>query len=176
LDAKSVAAWGRIWWRSSGNVQIQTRSGNTEKPNETWSAWSAALTDAKGAQIASPRAKYLQWRAVLRGSAIAANLSEVNVSFLARNIAPEVLSIQILPPSVGLAANPPVQIDPNIELSGLDPQIFGIPNVAVLHAAFTKGQRPRCNGRRKTAMATDLNTPFFIVKRVRLTLNFCAIS
>jgi hypothetical protein len=131
LDAKSVAAWGRIWWRSSGNVQIQTRSGNTEKPNETWSAWSAALTDAKGAQIASPRAKYLQWRAVLRGSAIAANLSEVNVSFLARNIAPEVLSIQILPPSVGLAANPPVQIDPNIELSGLDPQIFGIPNVAV---------------------------------------------
>jgi sugar lactone lactonase YvrE len=131
LDAKSVAAWGRIWWRSAGNVQIQTRSGNTEKPNETWSAWSAALTDAKGAQIASPKAKYLQWRTVLRGSATAANLSEVNVSFLARNIAPEVLSIQILPPSVGLAANPPVQIDPNIELSGLDPQIFGIPNVAV---------------------------------------------
>jgi hypothetical protein len=61
-------------------------------------------------------------------SGSAANLSEVNVSFLTRNIAPEVLSIQILPPSVGLAANPPIQIDPNIELSGLDPQIFGIPN------------------------------------------------
>ncbi len=131
LDAKAVAAWGRIWWRSAGNVQIQTRSGNTEKPNETWSAWSASQTDAKGTQIASPRAKYLQWRAVLRGSATVANISEVNVSFLARNIAPEVLSIQILPPGVGLAANPPVQIDPNIELSGLDPQIFGIPNVVV---------------------------------------------
>lgn len=131
LDAKAVAAWGRIWWRSGGNVELQTRSGNTEKPNETWSAWSAALKDAKGAQIASPKAKYLQWRAILRGSGSAANLSEVNVSFLARNIAPEVLSIQILPPSVGLAANPPVQIDPNIELSGLDPQIFGIPNTVV---------------------------------------------
>ncbi|MBP7377992.1 MAG: hypothetical protein KA956_16105, partial [Pyrinomonadaceae bacterium] len=48
-----------------------------------------------------------------------------------RNIAPEVLSIQVLPTNVGLAANPPQQIDPNIELSGLDPVVFGIPNAAV---------------------------------------------
>ena len=54
-------------------------------------------------------------------------LSEVNVSYLARNIAPEVLSIQILPTNVGLLANPAVQIDPNIELSGLNPVDFGLP-------------------------------------------------
>ncbi|HVE59791.1 MAG TPA: hypothetical protein VNB22_23465 [Pyrinomonadaceae bacterium] len=123
LDAKAVSTWGRIWWASGGNVQLQTRSGNTEKPNETWSAWSAAYTDAKGTQIASPKAKYLQWRAVLRS---AASLSEVNVAFLPRNIAPEVLTIQVLPTNVGLAANPPVQLDPNIELSGLDPAVFGV--------------------------------------------------
>jgi len=141
LDAKAVASWGRIWWRSNGNVQLQTRSGNTESPNETWSSWSAAYTDAKGAQINSPKAKYLQWRAILKsssGSASSSNsvnsatsLNEVNVSFLPRNIAPEILSIQVLPTNVGLAANPPIQIDPNIETSGLDPQIFGIPNSAV---------------------------------------------
>ncbi len=123
LDAKVVSTWGRIWWASNGNVQIQTRSGNTEKPNETWSTWSAAYTDAKGAQIASPKAKYLQWRAVLRNSG---SLSEVNVSFLSRNITPEILSIQILPTNVGLAANPAIQLDPNIELSGLDLTVFGI--------------------------------------------------
>lgn len=123
LDAKAAASWGRIWWRGNGNVSIQTRSGNTEKPNETWSAWSAADTDAKGAQIASPKAKFLQWRAVLKTSA---SLNETNVSFLPRNIAPEVLTVQILPANVGLAANPPIQIDPNIEISGLDPQLFGI--------------------------------------------------
>lgn len=123
LDAKAVSTWGRIWWASSGSVQLQTRSGNTEKPNETWSAWSNAYTDAKGAQIASPKAKYIQWRAVLRS---AASLSEVNISFLARNIAPEVLTIQVLPTNIGLAANPPVQLDPNIELSGLDPALFGV--------------------------------------------------
>jgi sugar lactone lactonase YvrE len=131
LDAKAVAAWGRIWWRSNGNVTLQTRSGNTEKPNETWSDWSVSYADAKGAQVSSPKAKYLQWRAILRSSGNAANLGEVNVSFLARNIAPEILSIQILPTNVGLAANPPIQIDANIEASGLDPQIFGIPNTAI---------------------------------------------
>ncbi len=130
LDAKAVSSWGRIWWNPGGNVQIETRSGNTEKPDETWSAWSANYTDSKGAQIASPKAKYLQWRAILRNSSNSPNssLSEVNVSFLARNIAPEVLSVQVLPSNVGLAANPPIQIDPNIELSGLDPQVFGIVN------------------------------------------------
>lgn len=124
LNAKTVADWGRIWWRSAGNVQLQTRTGNTEKPDETWSVWSAAYTDQKGTQISSPKAKYLQWRAILKDSA---NLSEVNVSYLSRNISPEVLSIQILPTNVGLLANPPVQIDPNIELAGLNPTDFGLP-------------------------------------------------
>ncbi|HEX3100653.1 MAG TPA: hypothetical protein VHQ01_02615, partial [Pyrinomonadaceae bacterium] len=129
LDAKATATWGRIWWRSSGSVTIQTRTGNTEKADETWSAWSTAAADQKGVQVSSPKAKYLQWRAVLK--AAGATLSEVNLSFVPRNIAPEVLSIQILPTNVGLAANPPQQIDPNIELTGLDPVVFGIPNAAV---------------------------------------------
>ena len=39
LDANAAASWGRIWWRANGNVELQTRSGNTETPDETWSAW-----------------------------------------------------------------------------------------------------------------------------------------
>jgi len=136
LDAKTTATWGRIWWRSTGSVTIQTRSGNTEKPDETWSEWSTALTDSKGGQVASPKARFFQWRATLKANArIAATptdiyLSEVNVAYIARNIAPEVLSIQVLPTNVGLAANPAPQIDPNIELNGLDPAAFGVPNIA----------------------------------------------
>ena len=129
LDAKVSATWGRIWWRSSGGVTIQTRAGNTEKADETWSNWSAPFTEQRGAQVTSPKARYFQWRAVLKGAN--ATLSEVNLGFLPRNLAPEVLSIQVLPTNVGLAANPPVQIDPNIELSGLDPGVFGIPVVSV---------------------------------------------
>jgi hypothetical protein len=127
LDAKNTATWGRLWWRSSGNVTIQTRSGNTEKPNETWSPWSTTMNDPRGADVASPKARYMQWRAVLRGSS--ALLNEVNVAFIPRNIAPEILSLSVLPTNVGLAANPPVQVDPNIALSGLDPTAFGLPAI-----------------------------------------------
>ena len=126
FDAKAAATWGRIWWQSAGAVQIQTRSGNTEKADETWSGWSPVNTEARSGQIASPKARYLQWRAVLRTGGNA-SLNEVSVSFLTRNIAPEVLSITILPTNVGLIANPPILVDPNIELSGLDPATFGVP-------------------------------------------------
>jgi sugar lactone lactonase YvrE len=129
LNAKASSSWGRIWWRSNGDVVLQTRSGNTEKPNETWSAWSANYTNPKDAQVASPKAKFLQWRAILKNSA---TLNEVNVSYLERNIAPEILSIQVLPANIGLAANPPIQIDPNIENSGIDPTVFGLPPIAAV--------------------------------------------
>lgn len=125
LDAKAVASWGRIWWRASGGVQIQTRSGNTEKADETWSPL-ANVAGTNGGQVASPRARYFQWRAVFKTSPSAVVLSEVSTSYLPRNIAPEVLSIQILPTNLGLLANPAPQLDPNIEMSGIDPQAFGI--------------------------------------------------
>lgn len=129
-DARAAALWGRIWWRSNGAVSLQTRTGNTEKPDETWSDWSAALTDAKGSAISSPKARFLQWRAILNDAnpadAAVPSLNEVNVSYLPRNIAPEVLSIQVQPTNVGLAANPAIPIDPNIESSGLNPSVFGI--------------------------------------------------
>lgn len=131
LDAKNTATWGRIWWSATGTVSIQTRTGNTEKPNETWSGWSTSLSDKKGGQVSSPKARFFQWRAVLNSSATPVSLGEVNLAFVARNFAPEILSINVLPTNVGLAANPPMQIDPNIEKNGLDPAAFGIPNASV---------------------------------------------
>src|SRR5262252_8091124 len=68
-DAKLVASWGRIWWRGSGPIELQTRTGNSERPDTTWSDWSAAYTDASGSQISSPKARFIQWRAVLKGPA-----------------------------------------------------------------------------------------------------------
>lgn len=130
LDAKAAASWGRIWWRSAGNVQIETRSGNTEKADETWSGWTSAGTQPQSGQVASPKARYLQWRAILKSGGTS-SLNEVSVSFLPRNIPPEILSITILPTNIGLLANPPMQIDPNVALSGLDPVVFGVQAVPV---------------------------------------------
>jgi hypothetical protein len=104
-DAGTVAAWGTIRWRSSGRpnqVQVFTRSGNTATPDETWSAWSKAYTQSDGEQIASPNARYLQWRAVLTvdSSASAASpiLTSVTAAYLPRNLRPEVNAITVHPP------------------------------------------------------------------------------
>ncbi|MBL8124273.1 MAG: hypothetical protein KIT61_01675 [Pyrinomonadaceae bacterium] len=124
LDARTTATWGNAWWISAGNVSIESRSGNSEIPNETWSSWEAVRGDAFRGKISSPKARFFQWRAVLRAGT--ASLRELNVAFVGRNIAPEITSLQMMPSNVGLLANPPIQIDPNIELSGLEPQAFGI--------------------------------------------------
>ena len=125
-DAKFVASWGRVWWRGRGQVELQTRSGNTERPDTTWSDWSAPYRDPAGAAVASPRARFIQWRAVLRSTAgTDARVEDVSLSYLPRNVAPEVLQIQVLPVGIALQSAVQIQVDPNIEASGLDPSLIG---------------------------------------------------
>src|ERR1051326_1789895 len=127
-DAKLTASWGRIWWRGAGNVEIQTRTGNGERPDATWSDWSTVYRSPEGNQISSPRARFIQWRATVRASGAASTPSwveDVSVAYLPRNVAPEVLSITALPIGVGLQQIAQVAVDPNVESSGLDPSVFG---------------------------------------------------
>jgi len=127
-DAKLTATWGRVWWRGVGNVELQTRTGNGERPDATWSEWSGAYKDPDGNQVLSPRARFIQWRATMRSvtsSATTASVEDVSVAYLPRNVAPEVLSITSLPIGVGLQQVVQVTIDPNVESSGLDPSVFG---------------------------------------------------
>ena len=115
-DAQTVAMWGTIKWQegsTGGRVEISTRSGNTRTPDETWSDWTAPYTDRDGSPITSPRARYLQWRAVLsatRGES--PYLTSVTAAYLPRNLRPRVTSITIHPP--GTVFQRPFPIDPEI--------------------------------------------------------------
>jgi hypothetical protein len=125
-DAKFVASWGRVWWRGRGQVELQTRTGNTERPDATWSDWSAPYRDPTGAGVASPRARFIQWRAVLRPTPGGeARVEDVSLSYLPRNVAPEVLQIQLLPVGIALQSAVQMPVDPNIEASGIDPALIG---------------------------------------------------
>jgi sugar lactone lactonase YvrE len=102
-DAQTIATWGAIRWQSTipqgTHVEISTRSGNTRTPDETWSDWSTAYGASDGSPITSPRARYLQWRAVLTGArADAPLLTSVTAAYLPRNIRPDVTSITINAP------------------------------------------------------------------------------
>jgi len=127
-DAKLTASWGRLWWRGTGNVEMQTRTGNGGRPDGTWSDWSNIYKEPNGNQITSPRARFIQWRATMRSVAsapAAAWVEDVSVAYLPRNVAPEVLSITALPIGVGLQQVVQVTVDPNVESSGMDPSVFG---------------------------------------------------
>ena len=144
-DAKLASAWGRIWWRGQGPIELQTRSGNSDKPDSTWSDWSASYNDANGSQITSPKARFIQWRAILRGTtgprSTQPQLEDVSVAYLPRNVAPEVLSINVLPPGVSLQQQLQMPTDPNVEASGLDPTIFGMGVQAPPRRIFQRGAR-----------------------------------
>src|SRR6185437_6874224 len=68
LDAKAVSQFGKLTWAGSGNVELETRSGNTAKPGVGWSEWQkpsqlGALGGGnEGGKIASPPGRYLQFR------------------------------------------------------------------------------------------------------------------
>lgn len=144
-DAKLVASWGRIWWRGTGPIELQTRSGNSERPDTTWSDWSAPYTDARGSQVTSPKARFIQWRAALRRASGAGRgepeLDDVSVAYLPRNVAPEVLAITVLPPGVALLQQLQIQMDPNIESSGLDASLFGMIAQAPPRRVYQRGGR-----------------------------------
>jgi hypothetical protein len=112
MDAKVIASWGKISWRftnpSGGSVKISTRTGNTEKPDNSWSDWSAPYV-ASGQQITNPKARYMRWRAMFeRGTKPAANdaLEAVQISYLQENLRPQVVSITVLPSGVTLQKTP----------------------------------------------------------------------
>jgi len=126
-DAQVTATWGRISWIGEGAIELQTRSGNTQTPDSTWSDWSAPITVAEGDAIKSPPARFIQWRATLKraGAALASRLREVTVSYLPRNLAPRVTSINVLPSGVALQALPQPPSDGGADSAGLDSSALG---------------------------------------------------
>ena len=93
-DAGTVARWGRLAWRGdTQNVAFRTRTGNSIRPDATWSDWSEAITDPARSAISSPNARYIQWRAELSGAA--AGIDSVTIAYLAQNTPPNVRSISV---------------------------------------------------------------------------------
>lgn len=90
-DASTTARWGRLSARSGGTARFQTRSGNTARPDRTWSEWEAVT--AEGA-LKSPNARYVQYRLDLSGGD-AALVEGIKLAYLPQNTAPVMKSISV---------------------------------------------------------------------------------
>ena len=94
-DAGGVARWGKLSWRGGrvdgGRVRFRTRTGNSLRPDNTWSDWSEPLTIPGGSPVGSPNARYIQWKAEI--GADAASLDGVTLAYLPQNTPPVIRSI-----------------------------------------------------------------------------------
>jgi sugar lactone lactonase YvrE len=138
-DAGIVSTWGAVRWRGSApagsEIEVFTRSGNTATPDETWSPWSQAYRSAGGSPIASPNARYLQWRVVLSGRDASPVLTSVAAAYLQRNLRPQVRSVTVHPPGI-VFQKPFTTGDP--DLAGFENQ--STPDRKLTNAAMTAQQ------------------------------------
>jgi hypothetical protein len=68
LDAERVSRWAHISWDADvpegASVTVTTRSGNSQVPEDgSWGPWTAPCQ--QGGSVASPAARYLQYRVTM---------------------------------------------------------------------------------------------------------------
>ena len=107
FDGEFPSAWGRLRYTGSANLVFETRSGNTSRPDKTWTAWKRleglAFTGNEGeGKVASPQSRYVQYRVTFASKD--GRLQEVSLYYLPQNQRPRITDVYLAdPPSVGSA-------------------------------------------------------------------------
>jgi len=112
FDAHIFSRWGRtVWWgeniapannAGAARIAIYARSGNTSDPDSNWSDWAGPYANPSGDKLDCPAARFVQWKAVLRGGSggPAPAIDWFSIAYLPKNIAPEVTAIAVQDPGV----------------------------------------------------------------------------
>jgi hypothetical protein len=126
-DTKFISRWGVLAWRgevpAGTTLEFFTRSGNSERPDQTWSDWAGPYRSSSGSPVTSPPARYIQWKAVLHTSGTnSPTLHDVTVSYLNQNLPPQIRSLSVstagertspaASSSSGLAAGTTISVGP----------------------------------------------------------------
>ncbi len=109
-DSGNASRWGRLSWRAdvapSTKLAFRTRTGNSARPDKTWSEWSPPI-DSPGSVISSPNARYIQWKAEFAGSGgHTPQLRSVTIAYLPQNTPPIVKTIQVTAQASATTAKP----------------------------------------------------------------------
>jgi hypothetical protein len=127
-DAETAARWGRVSWEGTApaqtSVRLETRAGNTDRPDSTWTDWRPVPPGPGGDSGHTDRARYFQVRVTLEGKDGATPVVEtVSAAYLQRNLPPVVRSITVHGP--GEAFQKPISVSGDPEILGLDPASVG---------------------------------------------------
>jgi hypothetical protein len=120
FDAGSFTYWGRLnpdVADHGGSVVFETRSGNVDRPHKSWSAWEPL----KEGRVASPPARFLQWRATLkRATADSPEVFGADVAWMAKNLPPRIDEVEPTPANYRFPA-PAAQVTPSPKTLSLPP-------------------------------------------------------
>jgi hypothetical protein len=127
FDAKQKSFWGKI--HPAGDVpdgtglEFSTRSGNTDKPEKTWSDWSKPEPLGQEIGVSSPPARYLQYRVSFKRDAkspsATARLQRVRYYYQNQNAAPVISRIKVYTEGFGVSKMPAPQMDQPVNLDQL---------------------------------------------------------
>lgn len=106
-DTGGTSSWGQISWDGQTpqgtGIRLYSRSGNTDSPDKTWSAWGGPYSRNSGEAINSPSGRFIQWKAVLTTSnSQTPVVNSVSVAYLPRNVAPTINEVTVFEPGVYL--------------------------------------------------------------------------
>jgi hypothetical protein len=118
FDARGFSKWGRVEFRGKGNVELFARSGNVDNPDRNWSTWKK-IDLQTNAEITSPPARFIQWKAVLHPGEAAPRVESVTLNYLPKNVAPEFDDLTVSPGTRYQSAPRPPNLDPG---QRFDPQ------------------------------------------------------
>lgn len=104
LDAGAFSYWGRARYEGEehgGQVSLETRTGNMDRPQKNWSPWSQVTLGGRTGRIGSPSARFLQYRLKLTAAASGSSpqVSLMEMAYLTKNVAPVVEEIEATPPN-----------------------------------------------------------------------------
>ncbi len=85
--------WGNLFYIGKGEILFDIRSGKKKDVDSTWTPWSSINEDINTVD------PFIQWRAKLKDGD--AYLKEVRISFRHRNLRPEIMEFNVLPPTIG---------------------------------------------------------------------------
>ena len=92
LDAGAFSYWGRVAPEPEGQagLTVETRSGNLNRPQQSWSPWQKL----NAGRVASPAARFLQYRLTLSGNSQA---EAVSLAYQTKNVTPAIEEVEVTP-------------------------------------------------------------------------------
>jgi len=112
LNAGATVRWGALRREGEGvgKIEIETRTGNTKEPDNTWYEWKPVKWGKRPdeGRIQNPVARYLQWKAIFKAQRREPqpNLDFVEVFYVPSNEPPQVKKIEVKKSAAPTGARP----------------------------------------------------------------------